>query len=181
MIQLDYPWAGKLYKGLVAAGLLMLLLAVFFMSREWAGFEKRAGVVYEVMTLSAIEVDSLNRELGALQRVIEGQSPGPGTGEYAVEGEVEYSEAEVAQLILEIGNLQQQLAARAQRYAEAQATRDALFSRLLVSIALTCLALSAAVLMLIIGGLGWHYRIKIFEDRRRQPRESEPGPGNGAP
>ena len=125
------------------------------------------------MTLSAMEVDSLNRELGALQRIVDGRSPGPETGEYTVEGEAEYSEAQLTQLILEIGNLQQQLAARAQRYAEAQATRDALFSRLLVSIVLTCLALSAAVLMLLIGGLGWRYRIKIFEDRRREPRGTD--------
>lgn len=176
MIQLDYPWAGKLYKGLVIAGILVILAAVFLMSREWSGFEKRAGVVYEVMTLSAIEVDGLNRELAALQQIVNGESPSA-AGEYPEDGKTEYSETQLAQLIVEIGNLRRQLEARATRYAEAQEARDALFSRLLISIVLTCLALSAGVLMLLTGSLGWRYHIKIFEDRRQRPRG--PGAENG--
>lgn len=177
MIQLDYPWAGKLYKGLVAAGLLVIVAAVFLMSREWSAFEQRAGVVYEVMTLSAIEVDGINRELNALQQIVNGQTPSAEAAEYPDDGKTEYSESQLAQLMVEIGNLRQQLEARAGRYGEAREARDALFSRLMISIVLTCLALSAGVLMLLVGGLGWRYHIKIFEDRRRQPRGDDADDG----
>ena len=171
MIQLDYPWAGKLYKLLVVLGLAMIVAVVLLLEREWSVFEQRAGVVYEVMTLAAIEVDSLNRELAALREIVEGGKPSEESAEYATGDAPEYSEAQIAQLMLEVGNLQRQLEARAARYAQAQESRDALFGRLLLSIVLACVALSAAVLMLLVGALGWRYRIKVFEDRRGAPRD----------
>lgn len=174
MIRLDYPWADKLYKAMVAAGILMLVAAAWLFAEQWAQFERRASVVYELMIMSSIEIDSLNRELRVLEQVVQGEVPTRGG---SMDGEAEempqYSEAQVAQLMLELGALNAQLQEKSGRYTEAALTRDALFQQLLVSIVLAIAAVVAAVILLLLGALGWRYRIQIFEDRRKGSRAGE--------
>ena len=164
MIRLGYPFAGILYKLGVLIGIVLIGLTVYWVSLELDEFEVRAGVVYEMAIMTSLELDSLNKEMLALEAAIEGTTP---AGE---EQAIDYSKEEIARLMLDLNNIRAQLEESTARLVSVTETKRALFRALAITFGGALASLLLGVLLLILGLIGWRFRIKIFEDRRRAPR-----------
>ncbi len=157
--------SGIVYKSLALFGTLLTLLTPYLSWTHLTKLEPYAVEIFEQQIIIDLDIRSLNQQYGSLENAIE-SSNNRNRG-----NSIQYSETQLEQLKIESAALDQQIEQRVGDLDAVQAEKNSLISNVKITVGITLIVLTVAMVMAIFGFLGWYFDIKIFQERRERPRD----------
>ncbi|MBA3582638.1 MAG: hypothetical protein H0W44_09330 [Gammaproteobacteria bacterium] len=153
-----------IYKICVLIGLLMVVTIPFLAWQVLINIQPRAEEVFRENILLQLDLDSLKQEVNALDNGINHVNQ-----QQAAETPL-YTESQIQKLREDIDVLQTAIGEKLEQIAMAKTTQVRLVRHVKIVIAAAMLLLAIGMTLTVFGVLGLHYHIKIYTDRRLQPR-----------
>lgn len=172
MISLDYPLAGRIYGLSLVLGVAVVTLSLYLGVRQIQLFERDADLVYQQATLTSLELDSLNQELQSLDEAVRQSlhERADGAGEQETH---RFSKEEIAHIMIDVGRLKNQIQTKSSQLVQVSEAKNVLLRGMAITFFSVLFAFPAGIVLIVLGILGMRFRIKVFEDRRVQPRADE--------
>lgn len=154
------------YKLCALAGLALVALTPYLAWQTLSDYEQRAVEVFKHGILTELDLQSLYRQMQALEQSIRlGRAPD------SKEKTGRYSRTQMNTLQREIDILRGEVDNTAQELQQVNTAQQRLVDAVKRTLIIALIALSMGLMLAVLGFMAWYFHIRIFEDRRRTPRE----------
>jgi hypothetical protein len=154
-------------------GTLLILVTVSFVAYQLERIENYAVKVYESGVLVELELESLEKELLAIESVLrEADSVGESEQPVEVAG-IAYERQQIEFFRQEAENYRDLIQAKKETLGSVERSKQGLLTDLLILFWASLFVLLVGIILAILGYLSWFQKLKVFPDRRRGPRADD--------
>ncbi|HHJ12056.1 MAG TPA: hypothetical protein ENK00_02645 [Chromatiales bacterium] len=165
-------------------GTLLVIGTLLLIWSQLQRIEARADRIYAQAVLVQLELDSLEKEMLALEGVLRAAREQRGKGAARIEvGGIRYSEDEIRRLESELRGFGDIIAVKRKTLAALNRSKASVLLDLQILFWGSLFSLLVGVIAAALGYLSWFHKVRIFRDRRHGPRaedlqafEEAPGP-----
>lgn len=164
------PTAMRFYKATAILGLLVIVAIIVFSWLRIEKFEQTVSEIFEDIITSNMVMDGLQTELAHIDKVLLAENTATDKKQSVTVDDVSYDSYEIERLRIEKNNILLHVKEKELDLATSLNIKKHIMNevRLMFVIALAFLLLGT--LMAAFGFIGWHFKIELFEDRRKKPR-----------
>jgi len=166
------PSAMRLYKLCALIGTLIILLDIGYSWVKIKSFENSVTEVFEGIVRTQLEVDGLQQELNHINKVLElaeGKDLSDDKQKLKVD-DMEYSAYEVEHLKGEQGNVRLYVQEKQLDLESLNNIKKHVMNEVRVLFLISLVFLVIGTLLAAFGYLAWYFKVELFEERRKKPR-----------
>ena len=154
------------YKTFAFLGLTIVVLSPYLAWQYISGIEPEATTIFEQSILNRLDLESTQLHFLSIKNAIAANRHKPDDPDA-----ISYSASEVEHLQAEAINLSNQIEQLTIDGRTLMAAKKALVTDIKMAFAITLITMIVAMLLAVFGLLGWSFHIRIYQERRNEPRK----------